>query len=328
MNKIITYFILCFSLIGTLSAQEKITIDIADTLVVKSIAIDSIKITAIQEDSISIYSPEKKPISKTDAFIGSIFGPSKQLSNADSIFNQFDSQPSFSIYKDNYFVVGTELFKKPTKYNSDAKFQISIRQRLTNSTLPFKTYFFLTYTQRAFWDIFQESFPFRDLNFNPTLGLGRALVRDNRLIGLISMQFEHESNGKSEEESRSWNKVSFSTSLIMNDNWNMEAKVWIPIVDGENNRNIVKYAGWGYFAANYSSPKQKYNMSCMVVKRGGFNLNANVVLDFSIRLFSDDNQYLFVQYYNGYGESLLDYNQYRQRIRVGILIKPQFRLFF
>lgn len=259
---------------------------------------------------------------QTDVIVGSIFGASGQLSNADSIINQFDALPSFGIYKDNYFVVGTDLFRKPTKHNSDAKFQISVRQRLTNSTLPFKTYFYLTYTQKAFWDVFQDSFPFRDLNFNPTLGLGRALVRDNRLLGTIMLQFEHESNGKDGADSRSWNKVSFGTNLMFNDHWTLHAKAWIPIVDGENNKDIVHYSGWGSFGMEYSSPRKKYNATLFINKRGGVNLNANIIGTFSVRLFSDDSQYLFLEYYNGYGESMLDYKQYRHRLRLGVVIKP------
>lgn len=261
---------------------------------------------------------------QTDAIVGSVFGPSRQLSNADSIINQFDALPSFGIYKDNYFIVGTDLFKKPTKWNSDAKFQVSIRQRLTNSTLPFKTYFFLTYTQKAFWDVFQDSFPFRDLNFNPTLGLGRAVVRNNRFLGTVMLQFEHESNGKDGDASRSWNKISFGTNLIFNDRWTFHAKAWIPIVDGDNNKDIVHYSGWGSFGMEYSSPKRKYNASLFINKRGGTNLNANIIANFAVRLFSDDSQYLFLEYYNGYGESMLDYKQYRQRLRLGIVIKPDF----
>lgn len=261
---------------------------------------------------------------QTDAIIGSVFGPSKQLSNADSIVNRFDAQPSFGIYKDNYFVIGTEMFHKPTKYNSDVKFQISVMHRITNSTLPFKTYLFLTYTQKAYWDVFQDSFPFRDLNFNPSLGLGKALVRNNRFLGTINMQFEHESNGKDGDASRSWNKVSFGSYLTLNDRMTFQTKLWIPIVDGANNKDIVHYSGWGLMAFDFSSPRKKYNIGCVVTKRGGANLNANIELNFSIRLFSDDNQYLFLQYYNGYGESMLDYKQYRQRIRLGFVIKPDF----
>lgn len=261
---------------------------------------------------------------QTDAIVGSLFGTSKQLSNADSIINKFDALPSFGIYKDNYIVVGTDLSKKVTQESSDAKFQVSIRHRLTNSTLPFKTYFFLTYTQKAFWDVFKDSFPFRDLNYNPSLGFGKALVRHNRFLGTINFQFEHESNGKDGEDSRSWNKISFGTYLTLNDHLTFQSKAWIPIVDGQNNKDIVKYSGWGFVGMEYSSPKKKYNASAVVTKRGGVNLNANVVLNFSIRLFSDDNQYLFLEYYNGYGESMLEYNQYRQRLRLGIVIKPDF----
>lgn len=261
---------------------------------------------------------------QTDRIVGSIFGQSKELSNADSIIRKFDALPSFGIYKDNYFIVGTTLFKKPTKWNSDAKFQVSVRQRLTNSTLPFKTYFFLTYTQKAFWDIFQESFPFRDLNYNPTLGFGKALTRHNRFLGMLMFQFEHESNGKDGMDSRSWNKISFNSYFALNDHWVFHANAWIPLVDSENNKDLVKYKGWGLFGLDYSSPKRKYNASLLINKRGGVNLNANITANFSIRIFSDDNQYLFLEYYNGYGESLLDYNKYRQRIRFGIVIKPDF----
>lgn len=265
---------------------------------------------------------------QTDAIVGSLFGHSRQLSNADSIINKFDAMPSFGIYKDNYFIAGTNLFEKPTELNSDAKFQVSVRHRLTNSTLPFKTYFFLTYTQKAFWDVFKESFPFRDLNYNPTLGFGRALIRNNRFLGTLSLQFEHESNGKDGEDSRSWNKVSLGTYFLLDDHWSFQAKAWVPIIDGQNNRDIVKYSGWGLVALDYSSPKKKYNVGLLVTKRGGVNLNANVVINASVRIFSDDNQYLFLEYFNGYGESMLDYKQYRQRLRIGIVIKPDFLMMY
>lgn len=287
---------------------------------------DSIKLL---RDSISLNYAKNDTLrngfrEKTEKLIGSMFGESKQLSNADSLIKVFDALPSFGIYKDNYIVVGTELFKKSTEWNSDAKFQVSIRQRLTNSTLPFKTYLFITYTQKAFWDIFRESFPFRDLNFNPTLGIGRALIHNNRFMGFIDFQIEHESNGKDGDASRSWNKISFGSLLTFNDKWALQTKLWIPIVDGGYNKNIVSYSGYGLMALSYQSPRRKYNASCVVTKRSGAFFDANVTLNFSVRLFSDDNQFLFVEYYNGYGESMLEFNRYRQRVRAGIVIKPNF----
>ena len=93
--------------------------------------------------------------------------------NADSIRRDFDNRPFFGLYKDTYFTLGTALNTKPTQYNSDVKFQVSISQRLTRSVLPWHSYLFLFYTQKAMWNIFEESLPFHDLNFNPGIGLSK-----------------------------------------------------------------------------------------------------------------------------------------------------------
>lgn len=302
---------------------------------------DSIYMTNSRGDTLSVRSKaqikkhkgenKKRPIvpeEQADRIFSSLFGTSKKLSNADRIIKKMDELPPFGIYKDNYFVAGTNLFQSPTQWNSDAKFQVSIRHRLTNSTLPFKTYLFFTYTQKAFWDVFKESFPFRDLNYNPTIGIGKTLVYKNRLLGYIALQFEHESNGKDGDDSRSWNKISFSSAFVLHDNWLLESDVWIPIVDGEGNKDIVKYSGWANASIEYTSPNKKYVFNATVTKRGGWNLNHNVSLSAAVRLFGDSNQFLFMEFYNGYGESMLDYKQYRQRLRVGFVIKPNFMNFF
>lgn len=65
--------------------------------------------------------------------------------------------------------------------------------------------------------------------------------------------------------------------------------------------------------------------SIILTKRKGWNpFNFNTILEFSYKLFNNENQYLFVQYYNGYGEGLLDYKVFKSQLRVGICIKPQF----
>lgn len=263
---------------------------------------------------------------KADQVLTSVFKPDREFI-ADSLIKVFDDSPSFGIFKDNYVVVGTELFNNPDRNNSDAKFQISFSQRLTNSILPFKTYLFLTYTQLAFWDVFKESFPFRDINFNPTVGLAKPLVYKNRYLGEIAFQLEHESNGKDGDASRSWNKASFYGQFKINPHWSYFTKLWLPIVDGENNRNIVRFRGWSTTAISYNQ-KEKYNASLIINKRGGNVLNANITANFAYRLFHDENQYLFFEFYNGYGEGLLDYNQFHRRFRIGFVIKPSFRFIY
>lgn len=150
--------------------------------------------------------------------------------NPDSVRKELDKRPYFSLYKDNYFIGGTTIGSKPTNKNSDVKFQLSISQRLTKSKLPFDTYLFITYTQKAFWNVFQESLPMYDLNFNPGIGLSHLVIHRNRLIGQVSLLIEHESNGKDSIWSRSWNKISFMGALAVDRNVELQFKTWIPIM--------------------------------------------------------------------------------------------------
>ena len=65
-------------------------------------------------------------------------------------------------------------------------------------------------------------------------------------------------------------------------------------------------------------------LAVTLIKRSGWNLNFNTIVELNYRLFKTENQFFFVQYYNGYGENLLDYNQYHSRLRIGLVIKPKF----
>ena len=86
--------------------------------------------------------------------------------NSDSLRREFDKGPYFGLYKDNYFIFGPAINHKPNRENTNVKFQISIQQKLTRSTLPWGTYLYLYYTQKVFWNVLQESLPMTDLNFN------------------------------------------------------------------------------------------------------------------------------------------------------------------
>lgn len=243
---------------------------------------------------------------------------------SDSIRKEFDNGPYFTLYKDNYFLVGTELGRKPTSDNSDVKFQISISQRLTKSTLPFGTYLFLTYSQKCFWQVFKESLPMYDLNFNPGIGIAKPLFNKGRYIGKVSLMLEHESNGKDSVNSRSWNKISLGANIIIDENLMVHGKVWIPIVDGQNNKDILDYSGIWQSGIAVTSPNKRFGWALTLVKRRGWNFNHNIIFEFNWRIFKKDNQFLFLQYYNGYGENLLDYNKHHNRIRIGLVIKPKF----
>jgi phospholipase A1 len=249
--------------------------------------------------------------------------PQQQKYNVDSIRREIDNGPYFSLYKDNYFIAGTTIGSKPTRTNSDVKFQISISQRLTKSTLPFNTYLYLFYSQKCMWNVFEESLPMRDFNFNPGIGIAKHLIVKNRYIGKVTLMLEHESNGRDGLASRSWNKISLAGNIFIDPNIMIHGKVWIPIIDGQNNKDILDYCGIYQTGLSITSPNKRFHFGLTLVKRRGWRLSYNSIWEISYRVFKRDNQFLFLQYYNGYGENLLDYNVFKSRLRIGLVIKPK-----
>ena len=242
----------------------------------------------------------------------------------DSLRREFDNGPYFGLYKDNYIELGMPIGAKPDRHNCDIKFQVSVAQRLTKSVLPWHTFLFLMYTQKTFWNVFEKSMPMHDMNFNPGIGISKPFFSKNRYIGKATLLLEHESNGRDSIQSRSWNKLSLSGSVMVNDWLMVNAKFWIPIVDGKHNRDLLRYAGIWQSGLAVTTPDKKFGWALTFVKRAGWNLNFNTIFEFNWLVHQKSNQYLFVQYYNGYGECMLDYKKFHSRLRVGIVIKPKF----
>ncbi len=240
----------------------------------------------------------------------------------DSVKRDFSNQPYFGIYKDNYFIFGPSVGPKANRHNTNVKFQISIAQRLTKGTLPWGTYLYLFYSQKCFWNILENSMPMTDLNFNPGIGLTKPLFVKNRYIGKLTLIVEHESNGRDSIQSRSWNRVALAANVFVTKNLMVHAKAWVPIVDGENNRDLIKYVGLWQFGTQVVSDNRRFTGGITVTPRHRFG-SCNLVVDFAFRIFKRENQYLFFQYYNGYGEGLLDYNKFHSQFRVGLLIRPK-----
>ncbi len=254
-----------------------------------------------------------------------ILSPTKEdVLNADSVKQAFEDQPYFGIYKDNYFVFGPSIGPKPNRSNTNVKFQISVAQRLTKSVLPGGSYLYLFYTQKCFWNVLEESFPMRDLNFNPGLGITRPIFVKNRFIGKVTLILEHESNGRDSTESRSWNRLSLAANVLIDPQIMIYGKFWIPFIDGQNNRDLLDYMGIYSFGLSYIPFNHRFAATLLVTKRKGWNLNYNTVIEMSYKIGRRTNQYLFLQYYNGYGEGLLDYKQFRSQLRVGFVIRPRF----
>ena len=238
----------------------------------------------------------------------------------DSVNAILKSSPAFTIYKDNYFILGTAVNTTPTKENSDLKYQISIKQKLTNAILPFNTYLFLTYTQRSFWNVFEKSSPFRETNYNPGVGLGKLLFKDQDLLGIAVLSLEHESNGRDSTQSRSWNFLALSYLGSFSSRFKIYAKTWLPFGYKDDNPDLPEYIGYGEAKLTWIIEPHKWMLD-VTGRKGTHGWNGSLMSELMYKPGQRGNEYLMIQWFRGDDESLIHYNESVSRVRIGLLIK-------
>lgn len=246
-----------------------------------------------------------------------------ETKDVSSIRAELDAGPHFTTFKDNYGLIGTTIGDKPSGENSDAKYQLSIMQRFTDSNLLWNSHLFFQFTLTSFLNVFEPSFPLHDISINPGIGLNKYLFKDGKYIGQGYLMIEHESNGFDSIQSRSWNKVSVAATIQMTKNWEFQAKGWIPIVDGRYSQHVLRYQGLFFIASNFSTNNKRLNLSMMFTPTYRKRIGVNSQFEINCRLMKKQPVYALVQYYNGYGENLLDYNVYKSRLRIGFTFKPR-----
>ena len=251
----------------------------------------------------------------------------QELNNeSKTLKNEIMDMPSFTIYGDNYLITGTTLGETPDANNSDAKLKIGFKQRLTNKRLPFNTYLFFTYQQIAFWDVFKKSFPFREINYNPSLALVKAHYKNGEYNGFIQFQFEHESNGLDGDSSRSWNRFSLIYERFLSQRLTGIAKVWVPIGNMDGNPDITDFRGYQELSLSYKM-NQHFIFETQMRKAFSLDLKGSILIGANYRISERSDQFIYLQYFLGYSENLIDYNQSTQRLRIGIVFKDLFLRF-
>ena len=178
------------------------------------------------------------------------------------------------------------------------------------------------YTQTSFWQLYADSeasSPFRETNHEPEVfwNIPTRLSVKGFEARLLSLSLNHQSNGRSKPLSRSWNRVT-AQLIFQRDQFAFSAKTWARI-DGESdddNPNIEDYMGRIQLGAAYSS--QGTTMTVSLKNNLRENNRSGLEISWSTPL---QNQLkMFVQFYSGYGESLIDMENYSNRIGVGIAL--------
>ena len=227
-------------------------------------------------------------------------------------------------YEPLYFIAGT---KSP-----NAKIQISFAYQLlynegwlaTNA--PALKGFHIAYTQSSLWDWNAPSAPFYDTSYKPEFFYSWERVMSGQPTNWLQLDlqggFKHESNGKNGLDSRSLNIAYFRPTLVWGRDdgvqLTLQPRAWVYLGDLSDNPDIADYRGYVDLRAIMG---WKRGLQLSALGRMGQDGNhESLQLDLTyptMRFFGSFSLYLDVQYFTGYGESLLGYNKKSDELRVG-----------
>lgn len=240
----------------------------------------------------------------------------------EQVNDTISQMPSFSIYKDNYFISGVPVNTGISEETADAKYQISFKQLLTRNTLPLRSYLFITYTQKSFWNLYEFSSPFADINFTPAIVLGKPVFDNNdKLLGMAFLKAEHESNGRDSIYSRSWNKIALSFHAAINEKMTLSIEGWYPFRYKKDNPDLLEYVGPGEINLSYDIRPRELTLDVMLRKGLNWEWKGAVRTRLMYSPFEMRSHYFMLEWYHGHAESLIDYSQFRSMIRFGFVFK-------
>ncbi len=206
----------------------------------------------------------------------------------------------------------------------EIKFQLSVRYPFAQWNNE-QDHVFFAYTATSFWQVYDtnDSSPFRTTDHEPELFWERECTAElSTRVGVV-----HESNGESGIENRSWNRLYVEGLYTGSEGepdgegaWGLLLKAWHVFGEATENDDIKDFMGpfelWGEYSLGTEEEPRRFsamlrnNLWLDDDNRGAFELNYTHGYGEHVRI-------LF-QYFNGYGESLLDYDENANRFGIGL----------
>ncbi|MEZ2773757.1 MULTISPECIES: phospholipase A [Acinetobacter] len=210
----------------------------------------------------------------------------------------------------------------------EAKFQLSLKTKAVENILGNNGDLWLGYTQSSRWQVYnsEESRPFRETNYEPEASF--VLRTNYDLFGLnwrmLGLTINHQSNGRSDPLSRSWNRVMLNLGFEK-DNFALMVRPWYRFEenrDDDNNPEIKNYIGRGDMTAFYRHNEHDFSLMLRHTLKGGDDNRGAVQFDWSFPI-SGRLRGQF-QLFDGYGESLIDYNHRATYVGLGVSLMNWF----
>ena len=204
----------------------------------------------------------------------------------------------------------------------EAKFQLSFKTKAIENLFGDNGDVWMGYTQSSRWQVYNSgnSRPFRETNYEPEVLL---VFRTNYQIAgwkgrLAGIGINHQSNGRADPLSRSWNRVMLNIGFDR-DNWSVMFRPWFRIpesFDKDNNPDIQDYMGRGDVTVVHVVGRNEFSLSARHSLRGGDRSHGAMQFDWGFPITRQLRGHF--QLFDGYGESLIDYNHRATFIGLGV----------
>lgn len=231
-----------------------------------------------------------------------------------------NSPEEYEIYKPTYGILQFGTKNHKNKNSTTIKFQINLTKDVVSGKLfEIPTELNVAYTLKALWNVTDGSYLFEDYLHNPEIFV--SLYKENWMNTFLGL--EHESNGKTGVESRSWDRVYIQPRVLLRVSENafdfhslgIYLKAWYKFHDSKRNGNITDYQGYGELALKLYGDRHYFFVTH---RRGGKIDIGTTILEYFLRL--GNGWTLYAQYFDGYGEMPIDYDKKSRRFGIGFSI--------
>ena len=206
--------------------------------------------------------------------------------------------------------------------DTETKYEISFKSKLWENVVGDTSDLWFGYTQSSRWQLFNasDSRPFRETDYEPELMLAfrtkySVLGWDGRMAGI---SLTHQSNGRAVPLSRSWNRV-VGWFAFDRPGWTVMVRPWWRMHEdrsSDDNPDIEDFMGRADLLI--SRDWRGHEVSALVRHslRGGSRSHGSLELNWAFPIHGELKGYL--QFFSGYGESLIDYNHTANYVGIGV----------